>query len=158
MFGKKRDREWELERKRMAARREDWVRDEERAAELFRRAHELKKCEQSDLPRMAMALFRDAQHELGRVRQSIIDRTKYKPLTLPEEQEQVGDMATYVAEDLVEIIRDHHTNPQTVFQAMSDQFPGVHFTIDYYDAATLIAANIREERLIGLVEGLEPEK
>jgi hypothetical protein len=155
VFGSKRKQQWELERKRMAQRRDEWERDEKRAAKLYERAYHLKDCAQPDLPRMAMALFRDAQHELTLVRQSIRDRTKYEPPRYIGNEKHVGDSATSSGEELADMIRENHTNPQKIFEAMSEQFPKVHFTLDYYDSAALISATIREARLLGIVEGLE---
>jgi hypothetical protein len=159
MFGKKR-KQWDIEHQRMAERRADWARGEKRAARLYARAHQLKGCVQSDLGRLAVALFRDAQHELALLEQSISERTKHDEpphYISPNigDEELVGDAATSTAEGLAGLIRENHTNPQTLFEAMSEQFPKVHFTIDYYDATALIAASLREQRLLGIVEGLE---
>ena len=51
-------------------------------------------------------------------------------------------------------LRDHVTNPQTVFQAMSEQLPDVHFTIQQQDVVSMVAAMIREQRHEGILEGL----
>jgi hypothetical protein len=45
-------------------------------------------------------------------------------------------------------------NPQTFFEAMSEQLPDVHFTIQQQDAVSMMAAMIREQRLEGILEGL----
>ena len=65
-----------------------------------------------------------------------------------------GDLATYLAEDAGYAFRDHVTNPQTFFEAMSEQLPDVHFTIQQQDAVSMMAAMIREQRLEGILEGL----
>lgn len=154
MFGSKK-RLWEGERKRMAERRDAWEKSEKRAAKLYERAYHLEDCKSDELPHVALALYRDAQHELALVRQSIADRTGYKPFPYTGDEKPVGDAATSTAEDIADMARENHTNPQTMFQAMSEQFPEVHFTLDYCDLCSLISASIRQERLLGIVEGLE---
>ncbi|WOH63620.1 hypothetical protein [Bradyrhizobium sp. BWA-3-5] len=65
-----------------------------------------------------------------------------------------GDVATYLAQDAMHALRDHLTKSQTVFEAMSEQLPDVHFTIQQQDAVSMVAAMIREQRLNGILEGL----
>jgi hypothetical protein len=52
-------------------------------------------------------------------------------------------------------MRENVTNPQTVFQALSEQLPNVQFTVDWNDAVSLVSAMIREQRVEGILEGLE---
>jgi hypothetical protein len=40
-------------------------------------------------------------------------------------------------------------------QSFSQAFPKVHFTVDWYDALSLVAAMFRQHQLAGIAEGLE---
>ena len=97
-------------------------------------------------------LFREAKHQSQLIRQSIKDRTQHDC--------DFGGMsegtsrATCLAEDTAYALREHVTNPQTFFQAMSEQLPDVHFTIQQQDAVSMVAAMIREQRLEGILEDL----
>ena len=104
---------------------------------------DLKKVPRENLPDAVFLLF-----EL--IRQSIKDRTRY------DSNFDVidGDRATYLAQDATHALRDHVTHPQTFFEAISEQTPDVHFTIEQQDAVSLVAATIREQRLDGILEGL----
>src|ERR1700693_1901757 len=59
-----------------------------------------------------------------------------------------------LAEDAGYALRDHVTQPQSFFEAVSEQLPDVHFTIQQQYAFSVMAAMIREQRLEGLLEGL----
>ena len=99
-----------------------------------------------------LMLLGEAQHLEALIRQSIKDRTDYDfDFSILED----GDLATYLGEEVTHALREHVTNPQTLFQALSDQFPGVHFSIHPRDAISMISATIRTQRLAGLIEGLE---
>src|SRR3954464_10723999 len=39
---------------------------------------------------------------------------------------------TFLAEDIAALMRRNVTNPQTGWQALSEQFPKVHFTVDWF--------------------------
>jgi hypothetical protein len=93
-----------------------------------------------------------AKHQSERIRESIKERTRYD---FDFDTLADGDLATYLAEDAGYALRDHATNPQqTFFEAMSEQLPDVHFTIQQQDAVSMMAAMIREQRLEGILEGL----
>jgi hypothetical protein len=46
-------------------------------------------------------------------------------------------------------------SPSTVWQALSEQFPDVHFDVDWYTVTSLIAATLRLERISGVIDGLQ---
>lgn len=66
-----------------------------------------------------------------------------------------GDFATHIGEELANIARSNVCHPQSAWAALSEQFPEVIFTIDWFDAAALIAANLREAMLKGIIDGLD---
>ena len=96
-------------------------------------------------------LFREAKHQSQLIRQSIKEPAQYD---FDFGGKSGGDLATYLAEGTTCALRDHVTNPQTFFQAMSEQLPDVHFTILQQDAVSMVAAMIREQRLEGILDGL----
>ena len=113
---------------------------------------ELKNVPRENLPDAVFMLSMAAKHQSEQIRQSIKDRTRYD---FDFDTLTDGDLATYLAEDTGYALRDHVTNPQqTFFEAMSEQLPDVHFTIQQQDAVSMMAAMIREQRLEGILEGL----
>jgi hypothetical protein len=112
---------------------------------------DLKKVPRENLPDAVFLLFMEAKQQSELIRRSIKDRTHYDfnfGGTID------GDLATYLAQDVAYALRDHVTNPQTFLEAMSEQLPDVHFTIQQQDAVSMVAAMIREQRLNGILEGL----
>jgi hypothetical protein len=112
---------------------------------------DLKKVPRENLPDAVFLLFMQAKQQSELIRRSIKDRTHYDfnfGGTID------GDLATYLAQDAAYALRDHVTNPQTFLEAMSEQLPDVHFTIQQQDAVSMVAAMIREQRLNGILEGL----
>jgi hypothetical protein len=150
MFGKKR-REKILREHEARETQERFERNERAGEEIYARMAELKNVPRENLPDAVFMLSMAAKHQSEQIRQSIKDRTRYDfdfgTLT-------GGDLATYLAEDAGYALRDHVTNPQTFFEAMSEQLPDVHFTIQQQDAVSMMAAMIREQRLEGILEGL----
>ena len=58
-------------------------------------------------------------------------------------------------DQIADLMRRNVTNPQTVWQALSEQFPKVHFTVDWFQAVSVLAMMFRQERLAGMIEGLK---
>jgi hypothetical protein len=85
----------------------------------------------------------EARQQSELIRRSIEDRTRYDANFDAVD----GDHATYLARDATHALRDHVTNAQTLLEAISEQLPDVHFTIEELDAVSMIAATIREQRL-----------
>jgi hypothetical protein len=100
----------------------------------------------------ATALFKRTQADVVETRQSIASKSRYN--FADGEPLAEGDFATWLAEDVVGLMRENTCSPQTVWEALTDALPDVRFTVDLYDAATLVAAMLREERAVGLIEGL----
>ncbi|MDE5451692.1 hypothetical protein GWE18_02215 [Bradyrhizobium sp. CSA112] len=111
----------------------------------------MKKVPRENLPDTVFLLFMEAKQQSELIRRSITDRTRYESNF---EGMVDSDLATYLAQDAAYALRDHVTNPQTFFEAMSEQLPDVHFTIQQQDAVSMVAAMIREQRLEGILEGL----
>jgi hypothetical protein len=150
MFRKRR-RERILREQEARQTQERFERNERAGKEIYARMAELKKIPRENLPDAVFMLFMAAKHQSEQIRQSIKDRTRYDfdCDRLPD-----GDHATFLAEDAGYALRDHVTTPQTFFEAMSEQLPEVHFTIQQQDAVSMMAAMIREQRLEGILQGL----
>jgi hypothetical protein len=150
MFRKKRREEISREHEARQT-QERFERNERAGKEIHAHMVELKSVPRENLPDAAFMLFMAAkqQHEL--IRQAIKDQGRYD---FDFDTLSDGDLATYLAEDAAYALRDHVTEPQTFFEAMSEQLPGVHFTIQQQDAVSMMAAMIREQRLEGILEGL----
>src|ERR1700730_17174494 len=131
--------------------RERFERNERAGKEIYARMAELKNIPRENLPDAVFMLSMAAKHQSEQIRQSIKDRTWYD---FDSDRRTDGDLATYLAEDAGYAFRDHVTNPQTFFEAMSEHLPDVHFTIQQQDAVSMMAAMIREQRLEGILEGL----
>ena len=132
--------------------RERYERNEQQGADLYRRIAALEKLVPSRLGVEVLMLFKEARHQNELIRQSIKDRTGYD---FDAGDPGHGDLATFLAEDVAYALRNNVTNPQTFFEAMSDQFPEVHFTIQQQDAISMVSAMIRAERIHGIIEGLQ---
>ena len=150
MFRKKR-REKKLREHEARQMQERFERNEHAGKEIYARMAELKNVPRENLPDAVFMLSMAAKHQSEQIRQSIKDRTRYD---FDFDTLTDGDLATYLAEDTGYALRDHVTNPQTFFEAMSEQLPDVHFTIQQQDAVSMMAAMIREQRLEGILEGL----
>lgn len=111
---------------------------------------DLKKVPRENLPDAVFLLFMQAKQQSELIRRSIKDRTRDDF----DFDGTDGDRATYLAQDAAHALRDHVTNPQTIFEAISEQPPDVHFMIEHQDAVSMVAATIREQRLDGILEGL----
>jgi hypothetical protein len=139
MFDKKqrlREAKRRVEEKRQAA----YKAREADGAEITKRIYNLRQLDPVDRPQAVLGLLKDAQHQLALIRQSIADRTHYDFSAEATE----GDIATCLAEDITGVMRENVTNPQTFWEAMSEQFPEVHFTVDWYDATSMVAAMVRD--------------
>jgi hypothetical protein len=122
---------------------------------IYRRLYELSQSEdRSRLAETVLKMLRYTQSQTAAARQAIADRDKYDFFPTFE-SEPLGDVATTLAEDIAGVMRDNVTNSQTIWQAMTDQFPDVHFTVDWYNAVSMVASILREQYLAGVIEGLE---
>ncbi|MEH2626389.1 hypothetical protein V1292_004444 [Bradyrhizobium sp. AZCC 1719] len=150
MFGKTR-REKRLREHDAEEAQARYERNKRAGKTIYARIADLKKVPRENLPDAVFLLFMEAKQQSELIRRSIKDRTHYDfnfgGMT-------DGDLATYLAQDAAYALRDHVTNPQTFFEAMSEQLPDVHFTIQQLDGVSMVAAMIREQRLDGILEGL----
>ena len=145
MFGSKRqDKLRDYERQQS---QERFERNEHDGGDIYRRIAALTKTDRARVPHV----FKDAKHQTALIRQSIADRTHNHF----NSGDRGGDLATFLADGIASIMRENVTNPQTVFQALSEQLPNVQFTVDWNDAVSLVSAMIREQRVEGILEGLE---
>src|ERR1700736_886525 len=131
MFRKKR-REKILREHEARQTQERFERNERAGKEIYARVAELKNVPRENLPDAVFMLSMAAKHQSEQIRQSIKDRTRYD---FDFDTLTDGDLATYLAEDAGYALRDHVTNPQTFFEAMSEQLPDVHFTIQQQDVS-----------------------
>jgi hypothetical protein len=150
MFRKRR-RENILRENEARQTQERFERNERAGKEIYARMAELKNVPRENLPDAVFMLSMAAKHQSEQIRQSIKDRTRYD---FDFDTLTDGDLATYLAEDAEYALRDHVTTPPTFFEAMSEQLPDVHFTIQQQDAVSMMAAMIREQRLEGILQGL----
>jgi hypothetical protein len=148
MFARKRRRRRDYQASEI---RERFERNERTGKDIYARIAKLKNVAREELADEVFMLFMEAKRQSQLIRQSIEDRTKHD---FDFGGMSEGDLATYRAEDAAYALRDHVTRPQTFFQAMSEQLPEVHFTIQQQDAVSMVAAMIREQRLEGILEGL----
>ncbi|WP_407114268.1 hypothetical protein [Bradyrhizobium sp. LMG 9283] len=118
---------------------------------IYARIAELKNLPRENLPDAVFLLFMEAKQQSELIRRSIRDRTRYD---FSFGGMIDGDLAACLAEGAACALRDHVTSPQTLFEAISEQLPDVHFTIHEQDAVSMVAAMIREQRLEGILEGL----
>ena len=126
-------------------------RNERAGKDIYARMAGLKNMPRDDLPDAVFMLFMEAKNQSQLIRQSIKGRTQHD---FDFGAATGNDLATYLAEGFAHALRDHATRPQTFFEAMSEQLPDVHFTIEQQDAVSMLAAMIREQRLDGILEGL----
>jgi len=101
----------------------------------------------------ALSLLEQAQAQANALRQ--VARQKGYQVSQDDEPLGPGDYATHSGEALVSVARDYTCPPQSVWAALSDQFPDVHFTVDWFDLSSLIAAEIRYWRIAGIIQGLD---
>jgi len=149
MFGKTR-REKNLRERNAGEAQVRFERNERVGKTISTRLADLKKVPRENLPDAVFLLFMEAKQQSELIRRSIKDRAR-DDFNLDGTD---GDRATYLAQEATHALRDHVTNPQTFFEAISEQLPEVHFTIEQQDAVSMVAATIREQRLDGILEGL----
>jgi hypothetical protein len=130
---------------------ERFERNERAGKEIYAHMTELKSVPRENLPDAAFMLFMAAKQQSESIRRSIKERGRYD---FDFDTLTDGDLATYLAEDAAHALRNHVTEPQTFLEAMSEQLPDVHFTIQQQDAVSMMAAMIRVQRLEGILEGL----
>jgi hypothetical protein len=128
---------------------------QQKAKIIFKKLYEFEQNKGPDLPANIQQLYKYAKAQTSAIYSSMVQKG-YERFTFGEAGSLgEGDYCCDIAEDLVEVARAHKTNPQSVWQALSEQFPDVHFDVDWYDLASYIAATLREQHLIGVMTGME---
>ena len=140
MFGKKQQKRRDYQAVEI---RERFERNERTGKDIYARIGALKNVAQEDLAHEVFMLYREAKHQSQLIRQSIKDHAQYD---FDFGGKSGGDLATYRAEDAAYALRAHVTNPQTFFQAMSEQLPDVHFTIQQQDAVSMVVPVVNQFR------------
>lgn len=116
------------------------------------RLSELHSLDRSRLQTEARILLLEAKRQTAKIIQSIADRTDYDFGGLSDAE---GDLFTFYGDMIAGVMREHSIDPQTVWQALSERIPSAHFTVHLHDAVAMTAAILREERVAGIIEGLE---
>ena len=125
-----------------------------RGAALYGRLYDLEQLgDRARIGQEVMALLKQAQSQVNAICKSIHEKTKYE--VDPGEPLDEGDSATALAEDIAGVMRDYTCNPQSMWQALSEALSNVQFTVDWYDAVSMVAAMLRQERITGIIESLE---
>ncbi|MGY3609661.1 MULTISPECIES: hypothetical protein [unclassified Bradyrhizobium] len=92
-----------------------------------------------------------AKQQSERIRRSIKERAEAEFEFDPPAN---GDIADYLAEEAVSVLRHHEVDVPTLIDVLSRQSPDVDFTVHQTDAVSMLAAMIREQRFEGILEGL----
>jgi hypothetical protein len=126
-------------------------RNERLGRDIYAHIAELRKVSREKLADAVFMLSIAAKQQSGLIRQFIKERTKAdSDFGAPSD----GDLATYLAEEAANTLRDHMTNVPTLLDLITERSPDVHFTVHQQDAVSMLAAMIREQRLEGILEGL----
>ena len=149
MFGNKKRRADEYETKQAKERYEGAL---AAGMEINKRIVELHRMDRKRLQGELRRLRAEAKHQTQIIQQSIADRTGYRS---DGSIDPDGDLATFYAEGIAEVMRDNSADPQSVMQALTDKLPEVRFTVHWYDAVAMLAAMFREYRVACIIEGLE---
>ncbi|WP_407180642.1 hypothetical protein [Bradyrhizobium sp. STM 3562] len=150
MFGKKRQEKIAQDQKAREAQAR-FERNESVGKEIYAGIADLKNVPRDNLPDAAFVLFMQAKQQSELIRRSIENGADHD-FTFGGVAD--SDFATYLAQGVTGALRDHVTRSQTFFEAISEQLPDVHFTIEQQDAISMVAAMLREQRLEGILQGL----
>ena len=119
--------------------------------DIYTRILALRIISRDQLPDAVFVLLVAARQQSGLIRQSIKERTNH---SFDLDSAADGDLATYLAEQVTNAVRDHKTRAPTFLDLLADRSHDVHFTDDQHDAISMIAALVREQLLEGILEGL----
>lgn len=115
------------------------------------RMAELRSVPHEKLADAVFLLSMAAKQQSEQIRRSIMDRAETRVEFDPPPN---ADLAAYLAEEAISILRHHETEVPTLLDILSGRSWDVGFTVEQGDAATMLAAMIREQRLEGILEGL----
>ena len=126
-----------------------YVGNESSGRDIQARIAELRSVAREKLLDAVFLLSMAAKQQSERIRQSIKERAEVEFDPPPN-----GDLAAYLAEEAVSILRHHETDVPTFMDILSNRSCDVGFTVEQRDAVSMLAAMIREQRLDGILEGL----
>jgi hypothetical protein len=115
------------------------------------RIAELRSMPREKLADAVFLLSMAAKQQSERIRRSIKERAEAEFEFDPPRN---GDIADYLAEEAVSVLRHHEADVPTLIDILSQRSPDVDFTVHQRDAVSMLAAMIREQRLEGILEGL----
>jgi hypothetical protein len=92
-----------------------------------------------------------AKQQSEQIRRSIKERAEAE---FEFDPPQNRDIADYLSEDAVSVLRHHVADMPTLIDILSQRSPDVDFTVHHGDAVSMLAAMIRVQRLEGILEGL----
>jgi hypothetical protein len=133
------------------ARQQRHERNESSGKEIQARIVELRSVPREKLADAVFMLSIAAKQQSGLIRQSVKEQAETEFDSNPP---QSGDLAAYLAEDALSILRHHLADVPRLLDVLFDRSPGVRFTVQEGDAIAMLAAVIREQRLEGILEGL----
>jgi len=143
----------EIQRQLQKANFETYRNMQARGAAIYHRLYELEHPgDRARVGQEVMTLLQQAKAQVEEICKSIHEKTRYEADPEPVNE---GDSATALAESIAGVMRDYTCNPQSFWQAMFEALPDVQFTVGWYDAASMVAAMLRLERITGIIEGLE---
>ena len=128
-----------------------YARNESSGRDVQARIAELRSVPREKLADTVFLLAMAAKQQSERIRQSIRERAEAEVEFDPPPN---GDLAAYLAEEAVSILRHHETDVPTFMDILSNRSCDVGFTVEQRDAVSMLAAMIREQRLEGILEGL----
>ncbi|MCS3764806.1 MULTISPECIES: hypothetical protein [Bradyrhizobium] len=120
-------------------------------ADIQARIVELRSLRREKLADAAFMLSMNARSQRELIREAIEKRAAVE---LDFDPPAKGDLATYLANDVVSTLRDHVSELPTLMDLLVQRAPDVGFTVHREEAVSLLAAIVREQRLEGVLEGL----
>ena len=115
------------------------------------RMAELRGVPREELADAVFLLSMAAKQQSEQIRRSIKERAEAE---FEFDPPQNGDLADYLAEEAVSVLRHHEADVPTLMDILSQRSSDIDFTIDQRDGVSMLAAMIREQRLEGILEGL----
>ncbi|TAI64010.1 hypothetical protein CWO89_21215 [Bradyrhizobium sp. Leo170] len=128
-----------------------YERNKSSGGEIQARIAELRSMPREKLADAVFLLSMATKQQSERIRRSIEERAEAEFEFDPPPN---GDIADYLAEEAVSVLRHHEANVPTLIDILSQRSPDIDFTVHQTDAVSMLAAMIREQRLEGILEGL----
>lgn len=125
--------------------------NERSGKDIYSRLIELKTLPREGLVDAVFMLSMAAKQQSRMIQRSIEERAKAE---FDFDPPPYGDVATYLASETVETLRDNTADAPGVLDLLFERSPEVRFTVLQQEAVSMLAAMIREQRLEGILEGL----